>query len=170
METCEEPETDDIFLYSLNIWTLCLQKPGDSYPEVLYLLPRPRKWTHLWADLCGYVLVRKEQLIRRGYACSQSKANRDMWKDTLLSLVSFALDLIIHYRFLLPNIASSTAICYPVFLVDLADKYDYVFPCGFSKFLLTTALTDIQLVYRNVIVCLVTHEAAVSCMWTPGLT
>lgn len=93
-----------------------------------------------------------------------------MWKDTLLSLVSFALDLIIHYRFLPPNIASSTAICYPVFLVDLADKYDYVFPCGFSKFLLTTALTDIQLVYRNVIVCLVTHEAAVSCMWTPGLT
>lgn len=107
-----EPETDDLFLYSHNIWTLCLKEPGDSYPEVLYLLPRPRKWTDLWADLYRYMLVTKEQVIHRGYACSQSKANRDVRKDTLLSLVRFSLDLITHYRFLLPNIASSTTICY----------------------------------------------------------
>lgn len=138
MATYEEPGTGDIFLYSLNIWTLCLQQPGDSYPEVLYLLPKLSKWTHLWADLCSYVLVRKEQLIRRGYACSQSKANRDVRKDTLLSLVSFALDLIIHYHFLPPNTACSTTICSFVFLVDPANEYNYVFPCGFSKFFLTT--------------------------------
>lgn len=169
MVTSKEPEIDDIFLYRFNIWTFCLQV-GDFYTEVLHLLPSPRKWTHLWGDLCSYVLVRKEQLIRRGYACSQSKAKRDMWKDTLLSLVSFTLDLIIHYHLLHPNTASNTVICFPVFfLVDLSDKYNYAFPCGFRKFLLNTDLTDIQMVYSNVIVCLVTHEAAVSHMWTSGL-
>lgn len=125
--TCEEPEMGGIFLYSPGLWTPHLQEPDDSYPEVLYLQPRPRKWTHLWADLCGYVLVGKEQLTHRGRACSQSKANRNVWKGTFLPLVCFALSLIIHYYFLLPNIATNAAICCPAFLVDLADKYDYVF-------------------------------------------
>lgn len=131
MATCEKPETGGIFLCSLNIWNLCLQEPCDSYPEVLHLLSRPRKWTHLWADLCRYVLVRRTvnaQLIHRRYACSQSEAKIDVWKDTLLSLVSFALDLIICYHLLPPDITFSTAISYPVFLVDLADKYYCHFP------------------------------------------
>lgn len=124
----EKPKTGGIFVYSLNIWNLCLQETCDLYPEVLHLLSRPRKWTHLWAGLCSYVLVRKEQLIPRRYAYSQSKANRDVWQDTFLSLISSALHLIICYHLLPPNITSSTAIFYPVFLVDLADKYYYHFP------------------------------------------
>lgn len=39
----EEPETDGVFLHSHNIWTLCLQEPDDSCPQVLYLLLRYKK-------------------------------------------------------------------------------------------------------------------------------
>lgn len=92
-----------------------------------------------------------------------------VWKGIFLPLVSFVLSLIIHYCFLLPNTASKAAICCPVFLVDLADKYNYVFPHGFMNFLLTTALTDIQLACRSMAVCLVTTDATVGCVWTPGL-
>lgn len=55
------------------------------------------------------------------------------------------------------------------FLVNLADKYNYVFRHGFSKFLLIMALADMQPACGNMVVCLVAHDAVVHFVCTPGL-
>lgn len=117
--TCEEPERVAIFFYSSGIWTPHLQQPGDWCPEVLNLQPRYRKWTHLWADVCSFVLAVNMQ------GMCLSKANRD---GTFLPQVCSGLSLIIHCCFLLPNIASKTAICCPVFSGEPSWQIQLCFP------------------------------------------